>query len=209
MRTDEATDEHPGLAWDELPDSCHACLIFDDPAQRDATVRDYLGAGLGRGELVRYFTDVTPPDVVESWVSVEGGVTWARDNGPLRIMSAEAVYCPEGQFDPRRMIAAMIPAYERARTAGFTGVRSAGEMTWALRGIPGSDRLLEYEALLNTVDYPFPHMGMCQYDARQFDGATLFRVLRVHPYVVAGNHVVWNPYYAGREAVLAELGLGS
>jgi len=41
--------------------------------------------------------------------------------------------------------------------------------------------LIEYEMMLNTVESDFPHSGMCQYDARLFDGATLFRVLQVHP----------------------------
>lgn len=207
MSTDQ---ERSGFAWDELPPTCHACFIFDDPAQRDAILRSYLGAGLERGELVRYFADVTPPEVVASWVGRDDGAAFAMGlaaDGPLRIIKAETAYCPDGAFDPRRMISGMIPGYERARQAGFAGVRTAGEMTWALRGIPGADRLMEYESLLNTVEYPFPHLGMCQYDAREFDGATLFRMLQVHPYVVAGDRVVWNPYYNGTEALPGHPGL--
>lgn len=201
---DQATDR-PVYAWDELPSTCHACFIYDDRAQRDAVVRGYLRAGLARGELVRYFTDETPPDVVESWLAGQARAVTTEEPG-VRIAPAESVYCPDGRFDARRMIGSMIPGYERARAAGFTGVRSTGEMTWALRGIAGSDRLMEYEALLNTVDYPFPHIGMCQYDARRFDGATLFHVLQVHPFIVTGDQVVWNPYYLGADAVPAEPG---
>jgi hypothetical protein len=36
---------------------------------------------------------------------------------------------------------------------------------------------------------------MCQYDARLFDGATLFKVLQVHPYIIAQGQIVRNPYY--------------
>ena len=54
-------------------------------------------------------------------------------------------------------------------------------MTWALKGIPGSERILEYEALLGTIVAGFPHSGMCQYDARRFDGATLLNVLKSTP----------------------------
>ena len=181
-----------GHAWPDLPDNCHACLIYDNPAQRDAVVRAYLETGLRQGQAVRYFTDETPEDVVRSWLP-EDVLPEASDK--VRIAAAVSVYCPDGEFDPHRMVEGMIPKYELARKAGFTGLRSAGEMTWALRGLPGSDRLLEYEALLNTLESDFPHLGMCQYDARRFDGATLFHVLRIHPYVVAGDRVVWNPYF--------------
>jgi hypothetical protein len=204
--TSERTPEDRDFAWVDLPDNCHACLIYDNAPQREAIVGAYLGAGLERGELVRYFTDGTPAEVVQSWIPQGGSAAEPAADGPIRIISAEVAYCPQGRFEPREVIAAMVPGYTRAMAAGFTGVRTCGEMTWALRGIPGSDRLMEYEALINTVPGTLPHYGMCQYDARQFDGATLFRILRVHPYVVAGDQVVWNPYYVGPEVVLAELG---
>jgi len=198
---------NPEDAWEELPDSCHACLIFDTDAQRDAIVTRYLEAGVRRGELVRYFTDVTPPEVVRSWISGVGPRALdASEDGPVRIIPAERAYCPDGRFEPRRLVDAMEPGYVRAMDAGFAGVRTAGEMTWALRGLPGSDRLMEYEALINTVPDTYPHLGMCQYDARLFDGATLFKVLRVHPHVVAGGQVVKNPYYVTPEVLLAEMG---
>jgi hypothetical protein len=204
--TTKRAPQAPQLAWAELPDNCHACLIYDSEPLRDAIVGAYLGAGLRKGQLVRYFADETPAETVQSWIARDGAAQEPSEDGPFRIAPAERAYCPEGRFEPRKTIAAMVPGYDRARDAGFTGVRSCGEMTWALRGIPGSDQLMEYEALLNTLPDTFPHYGMCQYDARKFNGATLFRVLRVHPYVVAGDQIVWNPYYVGPEAILAEMG---
>lgn len=208
--TTEIPRDRSSFAWTELPENCHACLIYDDPSQRDVVVRAYLEGGLRRGELVRYFTDETPVDEVCSWLAdAPGGPIEPSDDGPFRIARAEDAYCPGGRFEPPAVIRNMVPGYERARMAGFTGVRNAGEMSWALRGIPGSDRLIEYEVLLNTLPDVFPHSGVCQYDARRFDGATLFRVLRVHPFVVADSQVVWNPYYVTPETVLAEMGLPS
>jgi hypothetical protein len=204
----DTPDVDLGFTWDVLPESCHACLIYDSETQRDAIVSGYLAAGLRQGELVRYFTDVTTPEVVRSWLSGAGlDALDVSENGPFRIARAESAYCPDGRFEPQKMIDGMVPGYDRARNAGFTGVRSCGEMTWALRGIPGSERLMEYEALLSTVADTFPHTGMCQYDARLFDGATLFKVLQVHPYVVAGGQIVRNPYYVRPEDFLAEIGL--
>ena len=39
---------------------------------------------------------------------------------------------------------------------GFGFVRAAGEMTWALRGLPGSHLLMAYEAKLNVFLHRYP-----------------------------------------------------
>jgi hypothetical protein len=196
----------PGVArytWPDLPDNCHTCLIYDDPSQRDAVTRAYVASGVTKGHAIRYFADETPGDDVRSWV--EGLPGW-RGEAQLKVIPAVDAYCPDGTFDPRRAVEALPQTYQRVRDGGFTGSRAVGQMTWALRGLSGSERLLEYEARLNTVVSDIPHVGMCQYDARRFDGATIFHVLRLHPYVVVGDHVVWNPYYVGTETALQEYG---
>jgi hypothetical protein len=104
-------------------------------------------------------------------------------------------YCPDGRFEPQKMIDEMSPKFDLLKRSGFSGIRSCGEMSWALKNIPGSDRLMEYETLLNTVAGAFPHSGMCQYDARLFDGATLFNILKVHPYMIVQGQIVRNPFY--------------
>jgi hypothetical protein len=101
------------------------------------------------------------------------------------------------------MIARNKQRYADAEESGFAGTRTTAEMTWALRGGAGYERFLEYEALLNTVTARIPFVGMCQYDAQRFDGATLFDVLQIHPYMVAKGQIVRNPYYTKPEQYLA------
>jgi hypothetical protein len=85
---------------------------------------------------------------------------------------------------------------------GHAGGRVSGEMSWALRGIPGSDRLMEYEALVNGVLATHPVTAICQYDARRFDGQLIFDVLKVHPMMIVNGQVVRNPYYMRPEEFL-------
>jgi hypothetical protein len=134
---------------------------------------------------------------------LEAGIELPKD-APLNIFKAENVYCPNGQFDPQEIISGMVPRYEKAKQTGYKGMRSCGEMSWALRGIPGSDQVLEYEALINTVVSDFPFTGMCLYDARLFSGDTLFKVLQVHPYMIAQGQVVRNPFYIRPEEFLKD-----
>ena len=189
-----------GFTKERLPEGTHICLIFDKEEERQKIVSEYMAAGLKQGEQVRYLTDTTPPENVRSWL-VEIGVELpeAKENGPFSIARAEDAYCWSGRFNPPEYIDAMLPRFNRSKAAGYHGMRSCGEMTWALKGMPGSDRLMEYEVLLNTVHSDYPFSGMCQYDARLFDGATLFNVLKVHPWMVVRGKIVQNPYYISPE----------
>jgi hypothetical protein len=195
-----------GFTTEQLPDSKHICLIYENDEQRQKIVSEYLAAGIKRGELVRYFADETTPEKIRSWLTDIGvELPDAEKTGSFGISRAENAYCPEGKFEPQKMIDGSKLRYVQAQKNGYTGSRACGEMTWALKDIPGSDRLLEYEALLNTVDDPFPHSGMCQYDARLFDGATLFKILQIHPFMIAQGQIVRNPFYIRPEEFQTEL----
>lgn len=179
---------------------CHVCMIFESEEQRRDVAAEYVAAGIRGRERVRYFADRTPPETVRAWVAARGiAVPDVEASGAFTVASASAAYCAGGSHDPEATIAAIKQGYQVAEAGGFTASRVCGEMSWVLRGLPGSERFLEYEALLNRIDVPFPHTGMCQYDARLFDGATLFKILCIHPFVVAQGQIVHNPYYARAE----------
>jgi hypothetical protein len=185
-----------GFTKQNLPKSCHVCLIYENEEQRQKIVSEYIADGLKQGEIVRYFADKTLPETVRCWLNEKGvEIAKAEEKGDFGFAKAENAYCPDGQFEPRAMIDRTMNRYEVSEKEGYKGSRACGEMSWALKGIPGSERLLEYEVLLNTIKTTFPHTGMCQYDARLFDGATLFKILQVHPYIIAQGQVVQNPYY--------------
>lgn len=205
-------DLHPaidlGFTTEILPDCHHLCLIFDDEAQRQKIVSEYLAAGLKQGDLVRYFTDVTSPQAVRDWLSEMGlELPRAEEAGSFGITQAENAYCPSGQIMPQDVVKNAKARYAMAKQAGYHGSRVSGEMSWVLRRPADIDRLLEYETRLNLIDETFPYIGMCQYDARKFDGATLFKVLQVHPYMVAQGQIVRNPFYLQPQEFLTRLGV--
>ncbi len=195
-----------GFTDERLRGACHCCLVYGAEDERTRIITEYLAAGIAHHEVVRYLTDGTPGDTVRAWLEEKGvDVRSAEASGTFGIGDAQPAYCPSGRFEPETMIAANRQRYVTAERAGFTATRLCCEMTWALRGMEGAERFLEYEALLNTVHVAFRHFGMCQYDARRFDGATLYKVLQVHPYMVAHGQIVRNPYYVGPEEFLATL----
>jgi hypothetical protein len=193
-----------GFTKERPPKGSHVCLIYDREEDRRTVVAEFLAAGLRQGEQVRYLADTTPADDIRSWLG-EIGVNIpdeAVPNPAFSLMTAEKAYCPEGHFDPPAYVQSMPRRFALSKSAGFRGMRTCGEMTWALKGIAGSERLLEYEAMLNLVETDFCFSGMCQYDARLFDGATLFKVLKVHPWMVVKGKIVQNPYFVPPEEFL-------
>lgn len=202
--SDTSNDSALGFT-DEFPeDSAHICLVFENEKERKKIVSQFLAAGLKRGERVRYLTDTTPTEDVRKWLLDMGvEVPDAEAKGSFGVMEASKFYFATGRFDPEERVNAMLPQYDVARQAGFTGMRSCGEMSWALKGFPGCERLLEYESRLTAIRTDFPHFGMCQYDARLFDGATLFKILQVHPFMVAREQIVQNPFYVKPQEFVA------
>lgn len=178
----------------------HACYIFTEEAERRSVIGAFFAAGLAAGERVVYITDGTPAAEVRTWVTAVGvpGI----DPTLVDVISAEAVYHPGGRFDPDSTIGRLDSANAESCRAGFPGRRSSAEMSWALRGYPGSDELVDYEARVNEMVKRYPVKPVCQYDARRFDGATLFRILQVHPMVLVRGQVVRNPYYRAEETAL-------
>jgi len=69
-------------------------------------------------------------------------------------------------------------------------------MGWVLRGQPGSNRLIEYEAKLNRDLFPnYPITGLCQYEWQKYDLPFLLDVICTHPIIMIGTTIYENPYY--------------
>ncbi len=180
------------------------CYIYNDDRECRDTMIQFIESGLREGEEVDYFYHGAKGETLEAAQeriglrSPAGG--W---KGVFKLAPALDIYCPDRTFVVDRMLACLRDLYLSSVKNGFIGVRATGEMGWALEGLPGTERLIEYESLVNKVVAEYPCTALCQYDARRFDGATLFHVLSVHPAMVVQGQVVRNPYYIPPEKFLA------
>ena len=144
-------------------------------------------------EKVSYFADIMKPEEVRDWL-LDMNIEIPKDDA-FPILVAENTYCPDGRFVPENMLNTVREFYEQAKKTGYSNARVSGEMSWALRGVPGSERLMEYETLVNEVLVTHPVTAICQYDANRFNGATILDVLKVHPMMIVHGQIVRNPYY--------------
>ncbi|MNY66332.1 hypothetical protein D3C86_2037410 [compost metagenome] len=68
-------------------------------------------------------------------------------------------------------------------------------MIWALKNLPGTDELLEYEAKLNLLTPQHAVSLICMYDVSSFSPSTLTDILLTHPYVIKDGKISKNPHY--------------
>ena len=92
-------------------------------------------------------------------------------------------------------------AVEHTLEAGFRGLRAAGDMCWTLDEAPGTEKVIEYEAMMNTFYPRSPALGLCLYDRRRVDPVVLEGALRTHPTALIGDTCCdENPYYESPDA---------
>jgi hypothetical protein len=192
------------------PAGTHMCLIFNDDEERRRVIAEFVRSGLEGHEQVRYYVDSMTPEELKKSLRASGvNLPDELDGRQYSFVEANKAYCPDGRFDVHRLLDNSGKAVHQCAEEGYAGVRFTGEMSWARKGISGSEGLIEFECLVNTPEHKraAPITAICQYDARLFDGATLYGILQVHPMMIVHGQVVRNPYYVEPEVFLASRGM--
>ncbi|MEU0055976.1 MEDS domain-containing protein [Streptomyces sp. NPDC006334] len=185
LRAEVITYEGTERRVQDVDHGDHLCLAFADDGEQRRVVTAFLSEGLRRGERVMYFADRTRPEDVLGWLSASGtDPRPALDAGRLVVTTADDSYLAAGPFDPDGMVAALRKEVADSLAAGCTGFRVSGEMGWALRDVPGADRLHEYETKVNQVFSGHRASAVCQYDARRFPADRLDAFQGCHGAVV-------------------------
>ena len=163
----------------------HACSTYSSEAERAAQIARFLSEGLRNKEKVIYAVDELSGERVLGYLQKEGlpADRYLR-SGQFEIHSTQSVYAPGGTFDPSEMIARIKILTDQAIKEGYLGLRGTGEMTWALRGWPGSARLVEYELRLNAAIAQGRCIALCQYDTTRFSSSLLRQLKAAHPKLI-------------------------
>ena len=183
----------------------HLCPIYESAAERLAVVIPFVKHGLARRERCLFVAnDRTTEEVIQALSAAGSDVASERGRGALRFLNKSESFLLGREFDPDVMFEFLRREERHALADGYSGLRVAGEMTWALGLEPGCDRLIEFEARLNDFLVESRSVIVCLYDRRRFDPAVIHDVVRTHPVVVLGDQVYLNPYYEPPELVLSD-----
>jgi hypothetical protein len=191
-----ALDAHVAVQIGRLKKGDHVCLYYETPAEQLAFVSAYIRQGLAKQERCLYVAHDRGLDEVKAALQGAGvKVGLDQQRGALMLQTADDVHLKNGRFDCDAMLGFFTDAVEQAINDGFTGLRTAGEMTWIADGAPGSERAFEHEALMNEFYRDSHALGLCQYDRLHMRPETLDEALKTHPRVLVGSRLSGNPYY--------------
>ena len=125
----------------------HVGVFYRGDAERDAFVVPLIGAALAAECGVIYVCDrSTPERVLEQLAGADIDVLGAVSREQVRIVPSHDVYLADGRFDPDHTVDFYADGVARCTSGGYPVTCVVGEMSWSLRGCPGTERLLEYEA---------------------------------------------------------------
>ncbi|MDP1553333.1 MAG: PAS domain S-box protein, partial [Methanobacteriaceae archaeon] len=188
----------------ELKPGDHLCILYETDDEHKALITPYLRYGLENNEKVFYIVDARSAETVLNYLREDDvDVDSYIESGQLMILTVNESYMKGGVFDPDGMIRMLTDEANKALEEGFSALRVTGEMSWALKGLPGSGRLIEYETKLNEF---FPNnkaLAICQYDCRVFKPEILLEILTTHPIAILGTEIYENFYYIPTEDFLA------
>jgi len=174
----------------------HLCCLYGIDEDHRALLSWFFRQGLERGDKVRYIVDCHPQKAAQAHFLDTGFDPQPYlASGQLGVLTLDETYMKRGFFDPDVMIDLLGAEIERSLAEGYESLRLTAEMSWALRGLPGSERLIEYEAQLNELFPGSNCIGICQYDSRLFPPTMLMDVLATHPLVIIGTEPCKNFYY--------------
>lgn len=174
----------------------HVCAFFDSRDDQYNVILPFINEGLERQEKVINILEKACHHDHCQRLS-EGGVSLKEKatSRQLDILASEDTYLKGGSFGAEKMLLLLEDALIEAQDEGFSSVRACGEMVWALKDVPGTDELIEYEARLNFLTPKHSCSLICMYDVSKFSGRVLADVLATHSHVIMNNRIHKNPYY--------------
>ncbi|HZZ93660.1 MAG TPA: MEDS domain-containing protein [Usitatibacter sp.] len=204
---DFPASERVTVCGQAIAHATHICAFFDSREQELECLVPYFQEGLQQGEQIVTIRDRAQLDnhrwELESRMAVPLGDAIERDQ--FRLVASEDTYLEHGIFGAERMGLMLEAVLRAAEASPFRRVRTCGDMTWALRDMPGTDELMEYESKVNVFTREHDCTLMCAYDVNQFSGKAVMDVLATHPMVVMGDRIYENPYYVPPESFLQTL----
>ena len=173
----------------------HFCGLYESEQERNEIMYGFLGQGLREQELLVCCPDAHDHDHAIDKVQASCPDCARPDPESFRLFAPQDLYYPKGHFSARDMITAHDAIWDENKAKGLRNVRGTAEMGWALEKIPGIERLMAYESMLNHFIWGKQWISICLYDVNRFPGSTIMKVLQVHPFVITGGGIYENPYF--------------
>ncbi|UWY26957.1 MEDS domain-containing protein [Flavobacterium sp. TR2] len=184
----------------------HICGFFDSREQQYEVIIPYIMEGLKANDKVINILEGNRHGE-HCRCLADNGISIAEklSTGQLEVLASENSYIKDGEFAAEKMYKMLEQTLLSASRAGYDSVRACGDMVWALKNLPGTEELLEYEARLNLLTPQHSVSLICMYDISSFSQSALTDILLTHPYVIKDGKISKNPHYVEPLELLSSL----
>jgi hypothetical protein len=179
----------------------HICGFFDSENERYEVILPYLKEGLENNEEVLNILESTSyPDHCQRLSNAGIPVEEKLASKQLKVLSADETYLKGGTFAADKMYDMVEEALINSKRSGYDSIRACGDMSWALKNVPGTDELIQYEARLyearlNELTPKHSCSLICMYDINKFSGRAFADILATHPHIILNGKIHKNPHY--------------
>ncbi|HEX2868147.1 MAG TPA: MEDS domain-containing protein [Ignavibacteriales bacterium] len=181
----------------------HTCSIYETRDEQFAVIAPFIRYGLENNEKCIYVADEnTAEEVFELLEKDIPDLKCYMEKNAFSILGKKEVYLKTGSFSPELVIEAIKENVSTAKLQGFKAFRVTGEMTWALSGDPGTERLMEYESQVNRLYEELDAVAVCQYNRNRFSSGMIRHILYTHPVIIYKGAVCRNYKYIPPEEYL-------
>lgn len=182
----------------------HICCFYRSSAELESVFLPYLEEGLRQGENVVCIFPKGEHAGLRSKLE-KRGIRSTESSEQLKILTEDETYIAGGSFAKDRMAGMLRELLENARHSSRPAVRTLGEMSWALRNLPGTDELAEYECMVNELCTTYGCVLACAYDVNKFHARVLADAFATHSHIVLNGVIHENPHYMPPEEFLRHI----
>ncbi|MBV9206462.1 MAG: MEDS domain-containing protein [Actinobacteria bacterium] len=163
----------------------HACLTFGEPEELFDLTAAFVRDGLAGGLKVVWLADAGPQRATSELARRGIAVEPAMAAGQMATAGCADCLLPGQAFTADGAMGWLGEQIAACRREGFSGLRVAVDMSWALRPVTGVEQLPEFEKGMANGPPGTTVSVLCQYDRDRFDPVTLASVTAFHTRSVA------------------------
>jgi two-component sensor histidine kinase len=176
----------------EIPWGSHVCQFFSNGADLRETLVPYFKSGLENNErcLLVAMAPFTANEARSALRAAVGDFDRREQRGQIEIFDVRAWYNSDSVIDGEDIVAGLLASEEQARTDGYNGFRTNGNIGWVGRNQWGDFQ--EYERGVNRALKGRRMISMCSYCLDSCTGGDVIDVVGRHGLAITKKSDGWS-----------------